>query len=353
MNLVQLLLKLLSGNVLSQLAESLGLERQKAETGIKAVIPSLLAALTGLTSASGGADKLARAVDDADDSLLDELGKVFGGGASFADKGAGILGSLLGSGTVGDLAGAIGRVAGLSGGASKSMLGMLVPVVLGMLKKHKQENQLDAGGLAELLKGQRANISSAMPKELGTALANLQGLTGVSDWVNDAAASAGKVASASHVATPTTPPANGSKWFWPLLAALLLLGLLWYFWPKNEAVEVEPQVPGVTGVELTAPAVTRDITDLFAQATADFNGITDAASAEAALPRLRELPGRFEQVASDVALIPEAERGPLMTLWNESIATLKRLIDTVSALPGVRTVLEPVVEQLMQTLNQG
>lgn len=106
-------------------------------------------------------------------------------------------------------------------------------------------------------------------------------------------------------------------------------------------------------MELTAPAVTRDITDLFAQATADFNGITDAASAEAALPRLRELPGRFEQVASDVALIPEAERGPLMTLWNESIATLKRLIDTVSALPGVRTVLEPVVEQLMQTLNQG
>ena len=140
MNIVQLILKLLGGNVLNQLAESLGLERQKAETGIKAAIPGLLAVLTGMSRSSDGADKLSRAVDDADDGLLGDLTKAFGGGASFADKGIGILGSLLGSGTAGDLAGVIGRVAGLGGGASKSMLGMLVPVVMGALKRRRKRS---------------------------------------------------------------------------------------------------------------------------------------------------------------------------------------------------------------------
>ena len=114
-----------------------------------------------------------------------------------------------------------------------------------------------------LLKGQEKNISSAMPRELGTALASLQGLTGVSDWVSDTSAAAGKMAMALRVSTPVEPPSSGGKWFWPLLAAPLLLGLLWYFWPKNQGADIEPQGPGATGVELTVPGVTRDITDLF------------------------------------------------------------------------------------------
>ena len=94
MNIVQLILKLLGGNVLNQLAESLGLERQKAETGIKAAIPGLLAGVTGMLCLSDGADKLSRAVDDADDGLLGDLTKAFGGGSSFADKGLGHPGFL-------------------------------------------------------------------------------------------------------------------------------------------------------------------------------------------------------------------------------------------------------------------
>ena len=129
-----------------------------------------------MSRSSDGADKLSRAVDDADDGLLGDLTKAFGGGSSFADKGIGILGSLLGSGTAGDLAGVIGRVAGLGGGASKSMLGMLVPVVMGALKTAKKEKQLDASGLAELLKGQEKNISSAMPARAGHGIGQLAGL---------------------------------------------------------------------------------------------------------------------------------------------------------------------------------
>ena len=299
---------------------------------------------------------MSKSLDDVDDGLLGDLSKAFGGGSAFADKGTGLLGSLLGSGTVGDLAGVIGRFAGLGGGASSSLLGMLAPVILGSLKKQSRDARLDATGLANLLKGQQANISGAMPGNLADMLSGVQGLSGMADWAKGSAGAAvrtGQAAAGRAVdrAAAAAPAASGSKWLLPLLAAIVLAGLLWYFWPKAKPATTDLMPPAVTQGVDAVTTVTKDVTDLFNRATADFTGITDAASAQAALPRLRDLATQFGDLSEDIQAIPAVERTAVTTAWDTAKATLMSLIDKVLALPGVRDVIGPVVDEIRTKLG--
>jgi hypothetical protein len=60
----------------------------------------------------------------------------------------------------------IGKFAGVGEGASKSMLGMLGPVVLGALGQQQRSAGLDANGLMSLLTSQKDQIAAAIPSGL-------------------------------------------------------------------------------------------------------------------------------------------------------------------------------------------
>src|SRR5258705_6710382 len=62
--------------------------------------------------------------------------------------------------------------------STSKLLGILTPVVLGFLGKQQKSMGLNAGGLANLLTGQKDNIRAAMPAGLDTALSSA--LPGVS-----------------------------------------------------------------------------------------------------------------------------------------------------------------------------
>ena len=115
---------------------------------------------------------------------------------------------------------------------------MLVPVILGSLKKRSRDDRLDATGLANLLKGQQANISGAMPGNLADMLSGVQGLTGMADWAKSSAGAAvrtGQAAAGRAVDQGRGGRAGGIRarsgccrcW-----QPIVLAGLLWYFWPK-------------------------------------------------------------------------------------------------------------------------
>ena len=180
-NLVDLVKDQLSGGVLAKLPEILGTTQTSANTGVSAAVPALLAALGSTASTPDGARKLASAVDGFDERTVSNLPQALSsGGTSLIDLGTGLLGNLLGSGALSSLSGVLGRFVGLDSGKTSSLLALLVPIVLGILKSRTQGQ--GAEGLTRLFEGQKQNIMNAMPSGLSTALAGISGIGALSDW---------------------------------------------------------------------------------------------------------------------------------------------------------------------------
>src|SRR5262249_37343565 len=120
---------------------------------------------------------------------------------SVTETGTGVLSSLFGGSVLDTLAGTIGKYAGLGEGTSKSLLGLLGPVVLGGVAQQQRQAGLDANGLSNFLASQKDNITSAMPPGFGKMLSG----TGLADTLGDAwrsgtgaaSAAAGRFASAA------------------------------------------------------------------------------------------------------------------------------------------------------------
>ena len=164
-NLVTEIAEVLSPAIASRIASALGLNQSSAQKAIAAAIPALLAALIAYVSKPQGAKKLAEVVKKQEPGVLSSLVSVIGepGQKVLVDQGASVLTSLLGGKTLSALTDSVGQYAGVSGSGSKSLLGLLGPVVLGVLGKEARDRGLDASGLANLLTSQKNNVSAAMP----------------------------------------------------------------------------------------------------------------------------------------------------------------------------------------------
>lgn len=84
----------------------------------------------------------------------------------------------------------IGRFAGIGEGTSKSLLGMLGPVVLGALGQQQRSLGLDTGGLASLLTSQKDQITRAMPSGLADQLSAAGLIDGATENLRGGAAAA-------------------------------------------------------------------------------------------------------------------------------------------------------------------
>ncbi|MDH3662161.1 MAG: DUF937 domain-containing protein [Alphaproteobacteria bacterium] len=181
-NLIDLVMKQVGGNVPGILGSLLGENAERTQGAVAGAVPAILGGLMGAVSKGGdGADRLAAVIGQQDDSLLDNLAGAFGGGqhTKLAEQGGSMLTSLLGDGVIGSLVGAIGKFSGLGSGSSKSLLGMLAPIVMSVLGRQQREQGLDGGGLVNLLMGQKDHIQSAMPEGMASALGGANFLDGL------------------------------------------------------------------------------------------------------------------------------------------------------------------------------
>lgn len=228
-NLVDLVKDQVGGQLMSQLGGVLGGSSDATSNAVGGAIPALLKSLTSSGSGVGGADALFNAVQDQDDGILGSLGDLIGGGADseFSKGGTNILGSLLGGGGLGDLAGAISSFSGLARGSSGSLLGMLAPIVLSVIKRKVLGGGLNARGMMDMLEGQGSNIDAALPKGLSDALSGSSFLGDATDTVKQGASAVGDtVGSAANTATETAKAGGGML---GKLIPLLLLGALAFF----------------------------------------------------------------------------------------------------------------------------
>ncbi len=146
----------LDDNLVGQLSNQLGgADPQQTATAAQGIMSTLVGALARNASTPEGAQNLNNALEqDHDGSILDNLSGFLGGNvqpqnASTGNSG-GILKHLLG-GKQNGAVDMISQMSGLGQGQTGNLMGLLAPVVMGMLGKQKREQGLDTGGLAGLL----------------------------------------------------------------------------------------------------------------------------------------------------------------------------------------------------------
>jgi len=111
------------------------------------------------------------------------------------------------------------------------------------------------------------------------------------------------------------------------------------------------RVPEQTATAPLVTSLTGQVNDFFVSATNTFAGIKDVASAEAAVPKLRELSTRLDSMRVAMDQLPADARTRLVALVKDSSAKLMPTIDSVVAIPAVGDTIKPLIDELRRKLN--
>jgi hypothetical protein len=155
-------------NVVSALSDALGAEPSAITKGLGAAGPLALAGMTRMASAPGGADALMKMLPEDGGGFLGGLGGMLsglmGGGAASPSG----VSALLGPG-VNAIGTTLSRALGFN---VTPLLGMVVPAALAAVSKMVKSQNLDAGGLASLLKTEQAKFADDPANKDTVALVN-------------------------------------------------------------------------------------------------------------------------------------------------------------------------------------
>ena len=165
-NLMDTVLDQLKGPVLEQIGGWIGETPEKTKAAADGIVPSLLSKLIELVAKPDGEEKLSEVFKRTDDSILGKVGSVLKGGKgeSVAQAGGSLLTTLFGDNLVTDLLSGISKLAGIGAGTAKALLGFLVPIVFGALKRIVTGQGLSLSWLIKLMLSQKDNIAKALPK---------------------------------------------------------------------------------------------------------------------------------------------------------------------------------------------
>jgi Bacterial protein of unknown function (DUF937) len=382
-NLVSLIMQLLTPDVIGRTANALGLDRSNAQDAIGAAVPGLLAGLANaVTTQPHGAQKLADAVKQ-ETSPLPAIAGIFdsnGAQGTLVDKGSNMLSTLLGGHAQSALASAVGKFAGLDQSKSSSLLGMLTPLVVGVIAQQQGGRSISASSVANLLADQKDSIAAALPGGFGKLLAGtglLNSLRGAAHTTT-AREAAENTASAAYAAAGTGRRAAGSatsssvNWLYWAIPILVIAGAL--LWLINRPADESVRQAATTGTPTTATTGLASATtnlattaggvmvggvDIAKQLSGEITnlrytltGITDAASARAALPKLQQVTAQVDKISGSLEIVPADQRKLLAGIIRPVTPSINQLFDKVLAIPGVGEVLKPTLDSLKTKFTQ-
>jgi outer membrane protein OmpA-like peptidoglycan-associated protein len=364
-NLVSLVMQFLTPDVVAKIAAALGLDRTVVQNLINSAVPALLGTLGGVATQPGGPQKLADAAKQT--ASLDDLTSLLHGGnsTSLADNGAQLLSSLLGGQEQG-LTSAISKFAGVGQGPTTSLLGMLTPLLFGAIAKAQGASGLNASGIASLFAAQKDHVADALPPQLRREL-------GATRLLGAFEGSANKLAGVANSAAADTSR-GAASWLVPLIALVAAGGLIWYVFGRlNEQSVQAPvpqsstaQAPAAPGSQTTiAPSATPSIPSVtiggvdvgkevdasLGSLRSSLQGVTDAASANLALPKLQQANAEFDKIGSVVGQMSPDQRKLITSMFAPALPTLNQLFDKLLAIPGVAEVLKPSIDGLRGKLT--
>lgn len=376
-NLVSVVMQFLTPDTIAKIASVLGIDRNVAQKAVAGAIPALLASLADVASTPNGARQLTNTLTQQSSSLESLKNLVGGAGQNLlAESGSSMLSGLFGGGTLDAMAQTIGKFAGIGEGTSKSMLGMLGPVVLGALGHQQRSAGLDAGGLASLLTSQKDQIAAAMPAGLADQLSAAGLIDGATGSLRSGAAAAsaagGRIAEASErtvyragqTASAATRSTAASQWPYWLVAAVVAGGLAWFALgrsgedtvaqvPPPSMTRTTPGTVGMAPTDLTVGGMNlaNQINASVGSIRSVLPGITDAASAQAALPKIKEATAQLNEVSSRATQLSPEGKSTLVKLIVAATPTINQMCDKVLAVPGAGDIAKPAIDELRGKLD--
>ncbi|MCL2639559.1 MAG: DUF937 domain-containing protein [Phycisphaerales bacterium] len=350
MDIIQTIMGMLSGNVMSKLSSLIGVSEANTQSAVSTAVPALLAGMSQVASTPNGAQRLVSAMDQFGASSTSPITGLLGGQAgNIAEQGNTLLKSLFGGGASSGLAGMISRFAGIGSGSATRLLPFLAPLVMGGLAKHFVGQSVNASSLSNFFASQKSNIANALPQ--GFSLAEIPGLGTAASAVASTAESAyrgtNKVAQAAgHQAAAT------GRWLAPALVGLAILAGLIYFisragTPRHEIPHA--RLPGVVAPDLTQ--VRSNIAGTFTSINDSLAEIKDSATATAALPTLRALDSRLDTVKSWTDQLPQSARTSISEYTTANLGGIVDHMNTALANPGVSDTLRPTLQSIVSKLS--
>ena len=236
-NLLDMLKEQMTDAVMGQAASVIGENSSATSSAMSAILPTILGSVISKGSTSSGAGRLLNMIADGnhDGSVFDNLGSLLGGGdatSGFMKSGGSLLSGLLGNnlGTVVDL---VTSATGLRRNSSSSLMNMVAPMVMGMIGRYVRKNGLNAGGLMDMLLGQKKHVASALPTGMGSLL-GFGANTGSSSTSTNT----------SHQTANNSSDGGGGGWMKWAIGALVLAGLAYF---GNSLMSGAKDVAGAAG----------------------------------------------------------------------------------------------------------
>jgi len=356
--------------VIDKIARSLGINSTLARTAIATALPAIMAALSGKGGASASAaGSILDGLRGKGAGTLQNMDAMLGGPheAQQVEAGRADLDAVLGSGEMGPIMQAVSRFTGIEEGQSSALLGMMGPVALGTLGEEVSRQNLDADGLSRLLSDQRQNIADALPNGFidhvpgSNAFDAFKG-NFVAGTVSATADPASASAAVEHpsMATPDRPHADpvepvretkksGGMLGW-LLGLLALLAIGWFAY-TNFIAPGDADAPAGIEQGLVPSELRTELSQSVSNIQTSLGSITDEATARAALPDLTAASENLDAVQAAAADLPDAQRGALSGMVATALQTLQPIIDRVREIPGVGPVVGPVLDGIVEKMN--
>ncbi len=215
-NLLDLVKGQLSDNLIGQAASLIGESKSATSSALGSLLPTILGSVISKGSTRSGASSILDLINTGkhDGSVFDDLPNMLGSSSAstgLLNTGKALLSTFFGNRQNSILDNLV-SLTGLKRNSTSSFLSMLAPLVLGMIGKQVRKNKLDAGGLMDLLTGQRSIVEKALPAGMGSLL-------GFADT--------GSRTTTSNYSSHSSSSGGGGWLKWVIgLLALLLLGYL-------------------------------------------------------------------------------------------------------------------------------
>ncbi len=105
------------------------------------------------------------------------------------------------------------------------------------------------------------------------------------------------------------------------------------------------------GLEVDNTDVGKGLTNAVNDVTATLGGITDQASAQAAVPKLVEIDARLYELKPKIAKLEGDARKTLASLVTGMLPKVQSAIDRVQATPGASAAIKPALDPIMGKLD--
>jgi len=368
MNIIELIENRLDDRFIDAAASETGLSPDETRTASRAAVPALLAGLLGAITKPGGTKALGSMLKQ---GLLGDGSPIAGATAARSTAGSGIgsVTSLLGEGKLSSLINAIGGFSGIGHSQSRSLIGMVFPVVMGVLGRDQRGGTRSPEGIARLLGSQKREIADAIPASVASSLRSAGMLDALEEEPQRprTAASTRTAESARRHTTETPRPVERKRnWLWPVAAGVAALALV--VWGLTRVGDDEPdrraaadvsddttQVAAVapSDIDLTVGDVDlrESMTSVVDRTSQSLRGVTDAQSAEAAMPTLSAVNEDLDEMMPLVERLPEPAQNAFADVARDGYGQIRPEIARVESMAAVPDGFKQSLSELRSKLE--